>query len=162
MPSSGSIQRTLRLFKHCFSFLNIIHDGRPRMLCTDYYYYYFDDGNDYRLRPFVAWLPVSPSDSHSYRSTQGDRKRIVLCVTPGVRWWYWWPGRTVKTNRNAYLGVTVPLKNNCRNSWRMARSQAMCGATSQMAPLKRLLPQSFRKTVSPMLSTRNEHVMPGN
>jgi hypothetical protein len=59
-----------------------------------------------------------------------------------------------------YLGVTVPLRNNCKNNCVMAKIQAMSGETSHTAPRNRDFPQNFRKTARLMFSNKNTHVTP--
>ena len=60
----------------------------------------------------------------------------------------------------AYLGVTVPFKNNCRNNCFIAISQASGAASSQNTPRKRDLPHILKQTAKVMLSNRKMHVTP--
>lgn len=57
--------------------------------------------------------------------------------------------------KQTHLGVTDPLRNSCRKSCLMASSQAACGATSQMKPRKRLLPQKRSIAASVTFRVRN-------
>lgn len=68
--------------------------------------------------------------------------------------------KSIKTNSDVYLGVTVPLRNNCRNSCVIAKIQARSGEISHTAPRKRDFPQNFRKTARLMFNKRNTHVTP--
>lgn len=61
---------------------------------------------------------------------------------------------------STYLRVTDPLKNNCKNNCLIANSQAMCGAISQMAPRKRLLPHNRKNNPSSIFKSKNTQVIP--
>lgn len=59
-----------------------------------------------------------------------------------------------------YLGVTDPFRNNCKNSCLIAMSHAICGATSQMKPRNRDLPQNRKMTIKMIFSSKKTHVTP--
>jgi hypothetical protein len=61
-----------------------------------------------------------------------------------------------------HLGVTVPFKNNCKNSCMMAINQAVCGATSQMKPRNFDLPQKRNITAKLIFNRKHTHVTPVN
>lgn len=59
-----------------------------------------------------------------------------------------------------HLGVTVPFSSNCKNSCEIATNQPVCGATSQMKPRNRDLPQKTSITAKLIFSTKHAHVTP--
>lgn len=63
--------------------------------------------------------------------------------------------KETKKSNSTYRGVTVSLKNNWRKSCAIAKSQAKCGAISQMKPRNRWLEKNRKNTARDTFSTKN-------